>query len=121
MIKKFPRIQKVKNLVEELVDSRQKGRQIEKEIERMFLKIMTKEGWYLLDDVESIKKSMFDITVTDADGLYGFVEDVLVHEKGEEYLWRLECHLRNDKVMNVLFDTQAYILNDAGKTIERLK
>jgi len=88
------------------------------------------QDWWLLDDIRKISKAQFNHPFVqkfdgDVDG------DVFIFDY-EDYLTsigagqdsrdvvRLICRLSNGNEFVVLFDTIAYVLNDNGKTIEKI-
>ena len=86
--------------------------------------------WWMLDDIRKIshyayKKYPFDkdFSNDDADIILLDYEDYLDKigggQSGRDVI-RLICRLSNGNEFSVLFDTIAYILNDNGKTIEKL-
>jgi len=99
----------------------------------MILKIeryKERENWWLLDDIRKISKAQFRQSFSqdfdnqvDADVFILDYEDYLEEAQGGQDsrdVIRLICRLSNGNEFSVLFDTIAYILNDSGKTIEKL-
>jgi hypothetical protein len=99
----------------------------------MILKIeryKEREDWWLLDDIRKINKAQFKQPFSqdfddqiDADVFILDYEDYLEEVHGGQDsrdVIRLICRLSNGDEYVVLFDTIAYILNDNGKTIEKL-
>jgi len=89
------------------------------------------QDWWILDDIRKFSKAHFEQSF---DKDFGFEEadifildyaDHLTHlavEKMPESrdVIRLVCRLSDGNEFCVIFDTMAYILNDNGKTIEKL-
>jgi len=87
------------------------------------------QNWWLLDDIRKISKAEFD---------HPFVQnfedgeaDIFILDYESNLLTvgtpplsrkvvRLVCRLSNGSEFYVIFDTMAYILNDNGKTIEKI-
>ncbi|KKM69408.1 hypothetical protein LCGC14_1451110 [marine sediment metagenome] len=99
----------------------------------MLLKIeryKEREDWWILDDIRKISKAQFKQPFNqDFDGEVDadiFILDYMDHLEGQgngqdsRDIIRLVCRLSNGNEFTVLFDTIAYILNDSGKTIEKL-
>lgn len=99
----------------------------------MILKIeryKKREDWWLLDDIRKISKAQFKQSFkqdfddkVDADVFILDYEDYLKEVGGGQDsrdVVRLICRLSNGDEYVILFDTIAYILNDSGKTIEKL-
>lgn len=99
----------------------------------MILKIeryTERDCWWLLDDIRKISKAIFDQPFSqDFDG--GVDADIFILDYGDNIkdtktesdsrdVVRLICRLTNGNEFCVLFDTIAYILNDNGKTIEKV-
>ena len=80
----------------------------------MLLKVMNYEidGWWMLDGVKSIEKSTNDFLQEDT--------DMLIFCCGGKNAVVLTCILENGGTFVVMFDTTAYLLNNTGKTIEKL-
>ena len=100
------------------------------------------KGWWLLDDIRKISHQLYkdrsfaqDFADIDADIILLDYEGYLKNMNNEGYLQnmsigkgtpegrdviKLVCRLSNGNEFIVLFDTIAYILNDNGKTIEKL-
>lgn len=86
--------------------------------------------WWLLDDIRKIshyvyKNHPFNKNFSDLDANMVFLdyEDYLKNtESGQSHrnVIKLVCRLSNDNEFIILFDTIGYILNDNGKTIEKL-
>lgn len=88
-----------------------------------------KQDWWLLDNIRKISKSKFnqsfdkefdalesDIFIMD----YGsYLEKINVTKVSREVV-RLICRLVDGDEYVIIFDTAAYILNDNGKTIEKI-
>jgi len=99
----------------------------------MILKIERYEqgqDWWMLDDIKKIGKSKPFITDPIKDYDAATVDVVILDysvllaaENGStnsaESI-RLICRLSNGEELSIIFDTVAYILNDNGKTIEKL-
>lgn len=98
----------------------------------MLLKIeryIEEQDWWLLDSIRKISKAQFDVPDhkdfedKEADV---FIFDFMDHleSKGidpfSRSVIRLICRLTNGDEYVVLLDTTAYLLNDNGKTIERM-
>jgi len=104
----------------------------------MILKIMRYWGpwekdpncWWLLDDVRKVshyhyKNEPFSKDWSDADADMFFLDYEPYLEKmgnGQSHrdVIKLVCRMGDDREYVVIFDTMAYILNDSGKTIEKL-
>lgn len=99
----------------------------------MILKIeryKEREDWWLLDDIRKISKAQFKQPFSqdfdgevDADIFILDYEDYLTSQKAgqsDRDVIRLICRLSNGDEFCVLFDTIAYLLNDNGKTIEKI-
>lgn len=99
----------------------------------MLLKIeryKEREDWWLLDDIRKVSKAQFNQPFnqdfddeTDADVFILDYEDHLKAEsagQSSREVVRLVCRLSNGDEYTVLFDTVAYLLNDDGKTIEKI-
>ena len=99
----------------------------------MILKIerYVHQDWWLLDDIRKISKSQFeqpfDTNFEDGEADI-FILDYEDHLKAlpvervpdSRDVIRLICRLSDGSEFCVLFDTMAYILNDNGKTTEKL-
>lgn len=93
----------------------------------MILKIErhdTKQHWWLWDNIKKISlsylltkskptapKAISDNPGTDA---------ILFDHEDEGPYYRLICRLNNNSEYSIAFDTIAYILNNNGKTIEKI-
>jgi hypothetical protein len=99
----------------------------------MILKIeryKEREDWWLLDDIRKISKAQFRQPFgqdfdgqIDADIFILDYEDHLTSRevtKNDREVVRLICRLSDGDELCVLFDTVAYLLNDSGKTIEKI-
>ena len=96
------------------------------------------QDWWLIDNIRKISKAEFnqhpdkDFNEAEADI---FLLDYIDHLKGinanvylddiasgkrKRKVINLICRLENNNEFCILFDTVAYILNDSGKTIEKL-
>ncbi len=99
----------------------------------MILKIVryVHQDWWILDDIRKISKARFDqpfdkdFNSEEADIFILDYEDHLraipverVPDSRE--VMRLVCRLSDGSEFHVIFDTIAYLLNDNGKTIEKL-
>lgn len=87
--------------------------------------------WWMLDDIRKISPYVYknhpfdkDFSDTDADIMlldYGeYLSKIGGGQAGGRDVMRLVCRLTNGNEFSVLFDTIAYILNDNGKTIEKI-
>jgi len=86
--------------------------------------------WWMLDDIRKIshyryKSHPFTKDFADIDANIILLDyEGYLHNIGDGQSHRdvikLVCRLSNDNEFVVLFDTLAYILNDNGKTIEKL-
>ena len=98
----------------------------------MILKIARygdEQDWWILDDIRKISKAQFsqpaakDFSSEEADI---FILDYLAYLNTEgagqdsRDVIKLICRLSDGSEFIVLFDTLAYLLNDNGKTIEKL-
>ena len=86
--------------------------------------------WWLLDDIRKVSHYMYkdylfdkdfcdidaDITILDYEEYLKKMEN----EQSDRNVIKLVCRLSNGNEFIVLFDTIGYILNDQGKTIEKL-
>lgn len=86
--------------------------------------------WWLLDDIRKVSHYLYrnqsfkeefndvdaDITLLD----YESYLEKMKHGQSHRNVRKLVCRLSNGNEFIVLFDTTAYILNDNGKTIEKL-
>jgi len=96
----------------------------------MILKIQRykeREDWWILDDIRKISKAQFRQSFsqdfddeTDADIFILDYEDHSTSKESGRDVVRLICRLSNGDEFCVLFDTVAYLLNDNGKTIEKI-
>lgn len=98
----------------------------------MLLKIerYTKDqDWWILDDIRKISKAQFkqpfskDFSDDEANILILDYDNYLQEQgagQDSRDVIRLVCRLSNDSEFTILFDTIAYLLNDGGKTIEKL-
>lgn len=98
----------------------------------MILKIeryMEGEDWWILDDIRKISKAQFDqpfnkdFEHSNADIFildYGDAPKRINSGQDTRSVVRLICRLSDGNEFCVLFDTIAYILNDNGKTIEKV-
>lgn len=101
----------------------------------MILKIQRykdRQGWWIFDDIRkiSISDKMFHSGIpTVSDGMDTYIFDVNTEcncirpEDGcsdcvEYYI--LICRLNSGEEYSIAFDTVAYLLNDNGKTIEKI-
>ena len=86
--------------------------------------------WWMLDDIRKIshyvyKKHPFVKNFSDVDAdiilldYEGYLDKIGGAQDSRDVI-RLVCRLSNGNEFTVLFDTIAYILNDNGKTIEKL-
>jgi len=86
--------------------------------------------WWMLDDIRKISHYKYnnkpfdqDFAVIDADIILldyeGYLDKVGGGQSSRDVI-RLICRLSSGNEFSVLFDTIAYILNDNGKTIEKL-
>ena len=87
--------------------------------------------WWLLDDIRKISHYVYknhpfdkDFADVDADIFFLDYEEYMKKMNGSQNQHRnvikLVCRLSNGTEFIVLFDTIAYVLNDNGKTIEKL-
>lgn len=87
----------------------------------MILKIKTldKNGWILIDGITRIIFSSITTAQAKKDSNVDFC---MIEEKmrDEDPAVFARCFLRDDRAYIVIFNTPAFILSDAGKTIERL-
>ncbi len=88
------------------------------------------DNWWMLDDIRKISKTLikkvpfkneendelFDIVIFD---FHQNLKDSNMDQQDRDLI-QLICRLSNGNEFNVLFDTLAYVLNDNGKTIEKL-
>jgi hypothetical protein len=88
-----------------------------------------KQDWWLLDDIRKISKTQFeqpftkDFDANESDIFildYGFYLDKINAEKDSREVVTLICRLTGGGEYVITFDTTAYILNDNGKTIEKI-
>lgn len=100
----------------------------------MILKIIRYVGndgdWWILDDIRKISKVHVgsihfdkDFDALDADICILDYEDYLKNisaGQNNRDVIKLICRLSNGDEFCVLFDTVAYLLNDNGKTIEKI-
>ncbi len=99
----------------------------------MILKIMRygEEEYCMFDNIRNYSKAQFKQQFTkdfddevDSDNVFILdYEDYLTKigaGQSERDVIRLKCRLSNGNEFIVLFDTVGYILNDNGKTIEKL-
>ena len=88
------------------------------------------DGWWLFDDIRKIRKQKYyqqpfnkdyddyeaNVFVLD----YGtYLEKSGVSQSGRDVI-KLVCRKSSGEEFTVIFDTLAYVLNDEGKTIEKL-
>ena len=88
------------------------------------------QQWWMIDDIRKISKAEFNHSFSqdfdnkiDADVFVLDYEDYLVSKgagQDSRTVVRLICRLSNGDEFCVLFDTIAYVLNDSGKTIEKI-
>ena len=96
------------------------------------------QDWWLIDDIRKISKAEFnhppekdfdgvesDIFLLDYINYLKYINanvylDELSDGRRERKVVSLICRLGNGNEFRVLFDTVAYILNDSGKTIEKI-
>ncbi len=87
------------------------------------------QDWWLLDDIRKVSKAEFDqpfskdfesgeadIFVLDYESNLQIVGTPPPSRK----IVKLVCRLGNGSELCVIFDTMAYVLNDNGKTIEKI-
>ncbi|KKN13321.1 hypothetical protein LCGC14_1007540 [marine sediment metagenome] len=98
----------------------------------MILKIArysNEQDWWMLDDIRKISKGQFiqpftkDFTDHDADiFILDYVDYLDIKGAAQESrnVIKLICRLSDGSEFIVLFDTLAYLLNDNGKTIEKI-
>jgi hypothetical protein len=99
----------------------------------MILKIerYVDQDWWMLDDIRKISKSHFeqpfdkdfesgeaDIFILDYDDHLRAIPVERIPDSRD--VIRLICRLSDGSEFCVLFDTMAYLLNDTGKTIEKI-
>lgn len=87
------------------------------------------DSWWMLDDIRKIRKHVyydFPFNIENIDNADIFIldyEDYLeknnMARSGRNVI-KLVCRLSNSNEFIVLFDTIAYILNDEGKTVEKI-
>ena len=88
-------------------------------------------NWWMVDGIKRVHRIKFKSAMDkDADNLmdagtllldYGHYLEQLGHSKpAERDVIRLNCRFEDGSERSILFDTIAYILNDEGKTIEKL-
>ncbi len=87
------------------------------------------QDWWLLDNIRKISKSEFDHPFSQ-DFESGEADIFILDYEGNSKIVgasppsrkvvRLVCRLSNGSEFYVIFDTMAYILNDNGKTIEKI-
>ena len=87
------------------------------------------QNWWILDDIRKVSKAQFshpamkNFSSEEADI---FILDYMdwIHSNGADQMHRdvikLICRISNGSEFTVLFDTIAYLLNDNGKTIEKI-
>ncbi len=99
----------------------------------MLLKIeryKEREDWWMLDNIRKISKSKPFVADPTKDYDAGIIDIVILdyadqvikdggHIKTVDSI-RLICRLSNSEEFSIIFDTTAYLLNDNGKTIEKL-
>ncbi len=87
-------------------------------------------NWWMLDDIRKVSKTLikevpfknnendelFDIVIFD---FHQHLKDNKMDQQNRDLI-QLICRLSNGNEFCMLFDTIAYILNDNGKTIEKL-
>ncbi len=87
------------------------------------------QDWWILDDIRKISKAQFkqptskDFGDDDADiFILDYMDHININGAGQSHrdVVKLVCRVSNGNEFTVLFDTIAYILNDNGKTIEKL-
>jgi len=88
------------------------------------------QDWWMLDDIRKISKAQFKHPFSqdfedrvDADIFIMDYEEYLHSlDAGQDSrtVIRLICRLANGNEFCILFDTTAYVLNDNGKTIEKI-
>jgi len=92
-------------------------------------KIGPYQNWWLLDDIRKVSKIEFqhpfsqDFNDDEADIFILNYENFLISigaSQDSRKVIRLVCRLSNGNEFSVLFDTVAYLLNDEGKTIEKI-
>lgn len=96
----------------------------------MILKIVryvnNNDDWWMLDDIKKISKTQFKRQFCDRDSLHEEFDDIVILDAFSEdaqkecILVRLICRLSNGDEFSIVFDTIAYVLNDNGKTIEKI-
>ena len=99
----------------------------------MILKIIRYVGnerdWWILDDIRKISRTNVGSVPFDKDfdalGVDICILDFYdsLHDKSDQQfrdVMKLICRLSNGDEFCVLFDTVAYLLNDNGKTIEKI-
>ena len=106
----------------------------------MILKIerYVDQDWWILDDIKKISKAQFnqhpdkDFSLEEADiflldyinhlkaiNANNYIDDI-ADGKMEREVIKLICRLSDGSEFCVIFDTVGYLLNDSGKTIEKL-
>ncbi|MCK4454643.1 hypothetical protein KAU51_04875 [Candidatus Parcubacteria bacterium] len=88
-------------------------------------------NWWMLDDIRKISKSLFKKIrfKEEKEGLFDAADifivdfyDSLDDKSDQQFrdIIKLICRLSNGDEFCVVFDTTAYLLNDNGKTIEKI-
>ena len=88
-------------------------------------------NWWMVDGIKRLHRIEFESPLDfEADGDinaetkildYGFYLDKMEHPKPtNRRVIRLNCKFKDDNESSIVFDTICYVLNDDGKTIERL-
>ncbi len=87
------------------------------------------QDWWILDDIRKISKAQFkqpteqDFSDEEADiFILDYIDFMNPEGHGQSHrnVIKLVCRVSNGNEFTVLFDTIAYLLNDNGKTIEKL-
>jgi hypothetical protein len=87
------------------------------------------QDWWILDDIRKISKAQFsqptgkDFSSEEADiFILDYIGFMNADGQGQSHrdVIKLVCRTSNGSEFTVLFDTIAYLLNDNGKTIEKL-
>jgi hypothetical protein len=97
----------------------------------MILKIKSNNGWRLIDNIEDIsyhsiiwdksidKSNILNLT-THIDEFFVTLENPNL-PSGEYLCIEAICKLRSGEVNQIIFDTKAFLLNDEGQTIEKIR
>lgn len=89
----------------------------------MILKIRFKEQWWLYDNIVKIRYNTNQVTekfLRKADWNTCLVEQEINDSDTRIEVWEVCYRDKQDNERVMVFDGNAYILNDEGKTIERL-